>query len=125
MKKILLIEDDEMMARMYKRVLILENWSVELAVDGLEGYEKAKSFQPDLILLDIMMPRLNGFQTLDMLKKDPTTKDCPVVMLTNLADKADVELALEKGAIKYLVKSDYDMKDISNVIKEIIGSQTD
>lgn len=125
MKKILLIEDDELMARMYKRVLILENWSVELAVDGLEGYEKAKSFQPDLILLDIMMPRLNGFQTLDMLKKDPTTKDCPVVMLTNLADKADVELALEKGAIKYLVKSDYDMKDISNVIKEIIGSQTD
>ncbi|MBI5357525.1 response regulator [Candidatus Saccharibacteria bacterium] len=119
--KILLVEDDELMARMYQRFLAHGDFIVELAADGQEGYEKAKVFKPDLILLDIMMPRLNGLQALDKLKQDPETKDFIVVMLTNLADKEDAELAISKGAARYLIKSDYDMEDITGVINEILS----
>lgn len=120
--KILLIEDDELMARMYQRILSYENFLVELAGNGLEGFDKAKSFKPDLILLDIMMPVLNGLQTLEKLKTDPDTSSLSIIMLTNLADKKDAEIALQKGAIKYLIKSDYDTQDVVKIIKEIIAS---
>ena len=73
--KILLVEDDDLMVRMYRRVLDCEGYTVEIASNGQEGYEKTKTFKPDLILLDIMMPVLNGLQALEKLKKDPQTKD--------------------------------------------------
>lgn len=123
MSKILLVEDDDLMARMYKRFLVYGNFTVELAADGLEGYEKAKTFQPDLILLDIMMPRMNGLQTLEKLKSDPETKDYPVAMLTNLATKEDAEIALKKGAIKYLIKSDYEMEELAEVIEQLLSNK--
>jgi CheY-like chemotaxis protein len=119
MKKILLVEDDELMARMYKRAFSVVGFTVELAADGQEGYDKAKVFRPDLILLDIMMPVLNGLQTLEKLKADAEVKDIPVVMLTNLANKSDAERALAMGAVKYLVKSDYDPKQVIEIVTSI------
>lgn len=121
MAKILLIEDDELMVRMYQRVLSIEGFAVEMAVDGLAGYNKAKTFQPDLILLDVMMPVMNGLQTLEKLKQDPETKNFPIFMLTNLANKPDADFALKKGALKYLIKSDYDAKDVVAAIKEFLN----
>ncbi|HSA83411.1 MAG TPA: response regulator [Patescibacteria group bacterium] len=120
MNKILIIEDDPLMARMYKRVLQLEGFYIEMALDGVEGYEKAKTFIPDLILLDVMMPRLNGLQTLEKLKTDPFLAKIKVVMLTNLANKKDAAFALQKGAIKYLIKSEYDPKQVIAIIKEVL-----
>ncbi len=124
MSKILLIEDDEIMARMYQRVFIIEGYTVDVAGDGLMGYTKAKEFKPDLILLDVMMPVMNGLQALEKLKTDPETKDFPVMMLTNLANKPDAISALQKGAIKYLIKSDYDPKGVIAVVKEYFTTQT-
>ncbi len=122
MSKILLVEDDPLMLRMYQRVFALEGYDVEIANDGLAGYEKAKVFKPDVILLDVMMPRMNGLQTLEKLKLDPVTKSFPVVMLTNLANKIDAESTLKKGASKYLIKSDYEPKAIVELIREYLKS---
>lgn len=118
MYKLLLIEDDSLMYKMYKRVFELGGYSVEIAENGSDGYEKAKIFKPDLILLDIMMPVLNGLQTLEKLKQDPETKNFPVIMLTNLANKSDAESALHNGAKQYLIKSEYEPKEILAIVEK-------
>lgn len=123
MSKILIIEDDPLMSRMYKRVLEMEGFTVELALDGVEGYEKAETFAPDLILLDVMMPKMNGIQTLEKLKLNPATAQIQVVMLTNLANKVDAKATLEKGAIKYLIKSEYDPKQVVQILKQLLQTQ--
>ncbi len=84
MAKILIIEDDSMMSRMYQNSFSIEGFVTEIAKDGEEGIVKAKDIKPSLILLDVMMPKMNGLEALDLLKADSSTKDIPVVMLTNL-----------------------------------------
>jgi len=121
MSKILIVEDDPLMSRMYHKIFTFEHYEVETAADGQEGVDKAKSVKPDLMLLDIMMPKMNGLEALDKLKADPETKSIPVVMLTNLAGQQDAEMALQKGAIKYLIKSDYEPKQVSDMVKEILS----
>jgi len=117
MAKILLIEDDQLMSRMYQKIFTFEGYKVETAVDGEQG-------KPTLILLDIMMPKMNGLQVLEKLKADPETKKIPVVVLTNLAGQQDAEAALAKGAVKYIVKSEYDPKQIADMVKEVIAGYT-
>ncbi len=124
--KILLIEDDQLIQRMYEKIFTFEKFEVEMASDGEEGLEKARTMQPKptVILLDVMMPKMNGMQVLEKLKLDPELKTIPVVMLSNLAGENDVETALSKGAVKYIIKSEYDPKQISDIVKEIITGYT-
>jgi len=122
--KILIVEDDPLISRMYQKIFGFEGYEIEMAADGEEGWEKVKKVNPTLILLDIMMPKMNGLQVLDKLKMDPDTKKIPVVMLTNLAGVADAETALAKGAIKYIVKSEHEPKEVTDMIKEIIAGYT-
>ena len=124
MTKILIIEDDPMMSKMYQKIFVLEGFEVELAEDGEIGLAKAKTFQPILIMLDVMMPKLNGLQVLEKLKEDPGLKDIPVVMLTNLASEKDAETALLKGAVKYIMKSAQTPKVVVNMVKEILAGYT-
>jgi len=124
MAKILLIEDDQLMSRMYQKIFTFEGYKVETAVDGEQGLEKSRTSKPTLILLDIMMPKMNGLQVLEKLKADPETKKIPVVVLTNLAGQQDAEAALAKGAVKYIVKSEYDPKQIADMVKEVIAGYT-
>jgi CheY-like chemotaxis protein len=124
MAKILIVEDDPLMSRMYQKIFGFEGHEVELAGDGEEGWEKAKTTKPTLILLDIMMPKMNGLQVLEKLKLDPETKGIPVVMLTNLAGVSDAEAALAKGAVKYIVKSEHEPKQVAAMIKEILAGYT-
>src|SRR5471030_1188035 len=98
MAKILIIEDDPLMCRMYQKIFAFENYEVETAADGEEGLEKIRTAKPTVVLLDIMMPKMNGMQVLEKLKADITTTKIPVVMLTNLAGTQDAEAALAKGA---------------------------
>ena len=95
-----------------------------MAGDGQEGIEKAKTAKPTIILLDVMMPKMNGLQVLDKLKLDPDTKSVPVVMLTNLAGQQDAETALAKGAVKYIFKSEYEPKQVVGMVKEILAGYT-
>ena len=84
-KVLLIVEDDPLMSRMYQKIFTFEKYDVDTAVDGQEGLEKARSVKPTVILLDVMMPKMNGMEVLDKLKIDPETKNIPVIMLTNLA----------------------------------------
>lgn len=124
MAKILIVEDDPLMSRMYQKIFTFEGFEVELAADGEEGFEKAKTIKPTLILLDVMMPKMNGLQVLEKLKLDPDVKTIPVVMLTNLAGQQDAETAMTKGAVKYIVKSEYEPKQVANMVKEILAGYT-
>lgn len=124
MAKILIVEDDPLMSRMYQKIFTFEGYDVEMAGDGQEGLEKTKTGKPTIILLDVMMPKMNGLQVLEKLKLDPDTKAIPVIMLTNLAGQQDAETAMSKGAVKYIVKSEYEPKQVANMVKEILAGYT-
>ena len=124
MAKILITEDDELMARMYQKIFTFEGYEVQLASDGQDALNKVLSFQPSLILLDVMMPRMNGLQVLEKLKADDRFKAIPVVMLTNLAGQQDAETALSKGAVKYIIKSEHEPKEVADIVKEILAGYT-
>jgi len=124
MSKILIVEDDPLISRLYQKIFTFEKYEVELAADGEEGLVKARNYKPTVILLDVMMPKLNGLQVLERLKADTETKDTPVVMLTNLAGEKDAETALSKGAVKYIIKSEHEPKEVANMVKEILTGYT-
>lgn len=124
MAKILIVEDDPLMSRMYQKIFKFEGYEVEMAGNGEEGLEKVKTVTPTLILLDIMMPKMNGLEVLEKLKADPATKSIPVIVLTNLAGQQDAEKALGMGAVKYIVKSEYEPKQVANMVKEVLAGAT-
>ncbi|HUD19057.1 MAG TPA: response regulator [Patescibacteria group bacterium] len=120
-KKILFVEDDELMSRMYRRIFVAQGCVVEVAQNGLEGYVKATVFQPDLIFLDVMMPKMNGLELFEKMKADKDMKDIPIIMLTNLASQTATESTLLKGAAGYLIKSDHDPEDLVAFAKKFFG----
>lgn len=122
--KILIVEDDDMMARMYNRLFVHEGYEVEIAENGELGFEKALSGKPDLILLDVMMPKLNGLGLLEKLKNTNQTKPIAVVMLTNLGLQKEIDKALAKGAVKYIIKSENDPYKVFREVKEILEDKT-
>jgi CheY-like chemotaxis protein len=124
MAKILIVEDDPLMSRLYQKIFTFEKYDVDVAKDGEEGLSKARLGNPTLILLDIMMPKMNGLEVLDKLKEEESTKKIPVICLTNLAGPQDAEAALTKGAVKYIVKSEYEPKEIAQMVKEILSGYT-
>jgi len=124
MTKILIVEDDPLMSRMYRKIFKFEGFDVDFASDGEEGLEKIRSIKPTLVLLDIMMPKMNGLEVLDKVKLDPETRSIPIVMLTNLAGTQDAEAALTKGAVKYIIKSENEPKQVINMVKEILAGYT-
>jgi CheY-like chemotaxis protein len=121
---ILIVEDDPLMNRMYQKIFKFEKYDVHTASDGQEGLDKARTLKPTVMLLDIMMPKMNGLEVLDKLKSDPETKNIPVIMLTNLAGEKDAEHALLKGAVKYIIKSEHDPKQVVTMVKEIIAAHS-
>jgi CheY-like chemotaxis protein len=124
MAKVLIVEDDPLMSRMYQKIFIFEKYEVEIAGNGEEGLKKASEVGPTVILLDVMMPKMNGLQVLDSLKANDATKHIPVIMLTNLAGQQDAETALAKGAVKYIIKSEHEPKEVADMVTEIISGYT-
>jgi len=120
MQKILIIEDETSLNQSLGEFLKEEGYEIVSAFDGEEGIEMAKKEDPSLILLDIVLPKKDGYEVLDELKKDSTTKNIPIILLTNLESPEDIQKAFDKGATTYLVKSDYKMEDIANKIKETL-----
>jgi len=104
-EKILIIDDEKDLVKLVKKILELEDFEVSDAYDGEEGLRKAISEMPDLILLDIKMPGLNGFQVLERLKMDKTISHIPVVMLTTSTLRRDRDKAFDLGAVDYVIKS--------------------
>lgn len=124
MSKILIVEDDPLMSRMYEKIFSFDKYDIVMAENGEEGVDKARNEKPNLILMDIMMPKMNGLEALEKIKADPELKNIPVVMLTNLAGDKDAETALAKGAVKYIIKSEQDPKQVSDMVKEVLAGYT-
>ncbi len=123
MAKILIIEDETTLQNALKEFLISENFEVASATDGEKGLELAKTENPNLVLLDIVLPKKDGYEVLAGIKSDEKTKHVPVILFTNLESPENVEKALEAGASTYLVKSDYKLEDIVKKIKETLATQ--
>jgi CheY-like chemotaxis protein len=125
MKKILLIEDDSAMQVLYQHAFFFAGYEIHIANDGIEGLEKVKEIGPDLILLDIMMPKMNGTEVLNALKHDSVTKNIPVLMLTNVASGTleEAEESVKNGAVNYVIKSDHDPKEIVAMVTTILATQ--
>jgi len=123
MAKVLIVEDDQLMSRMYVRVFTFEGFEVQVAANGQAGLDALREFHPDIILADIMMPVMNGQDMLIAIKADPALKDIPVIMLTNLADAKAAEETVAKGAEQYVVKSKYGPQEIVVLVKDVLAKQ--
>lgn len=111
-KKILIVEDDRFLVKAYKIRFGKIGFDVAVEENGKSGLAKAKKFKPDLIILDLMLPKMNGFEFLAAAKKDEAIKNIPVLVLSVLGQKADKEKALSLGAKDYFVKTDYTLEEI-------------
>ena len=120
MSKILFVEDEPNLQKTISEVLVQEGYKVFAAGDGEEGLKIAKQEKPNLILLDLILPKKDGFEVLKELKADNDLKDIPVIVLTNLEGVGDVEKALTLGATTYLVKANYDLEDVLKTVKSQI-----
>ena len=118
-KKILVIDDDQMLLKLLSSELEKIGFVVDVALDGEEGLRKVRDVRPDVILLDIVLPKLDGMSMLKKLKQDPQTASIPVVMLTNLQTNESVAEAVEAGSAEYLVKVHYTPEDICKKVKEM------
>ena len=119
-KNVLLVEDDLSLLRLYTTKLSKTGYTVETATDGEMVFDKLSAFKPDVILLDIIIPKIDGFGVLEKLKKDPSTKSVPVILLTNLGQDEDFEKGKQLGAENYLVKSQFTPTEIVQKMEEVL-----
>ena len=120
-KKILFIEDEPNLQNTMEKILIQEGFEILGALDGEKGLELIKKEKPDLVLLDLILPKKDGFEVLKEMKENEELKDIPVIVLTNLEGMGDVEKALNLGATTYLIKANYELDDVVKRIKQILG----
>ena len=123
MIRILLAEDDRILRKAGEVSLKKKGYEVISAVDGEDALAKARDHQPDLVLLDVMMPKLNGFDVLQALKGETGLRDIPVIMLTNLEQPSDIKRARDAGAHSYLVKSNMNLDDLAARIKDALAGR--
>lgn len=119
---ILIVEDDVFLADLYKTKFNLEGFNVLTGYDGEKGLDLAKKNNPDIILLDLVLPKIGGFAVLEKLKEDSKLQDIPVILLTNLSQKADVDRGLAMGAKDYLIKAHFMPSEVVAKIKKLTGS---
>lgn len=119
-KTILIIEDDHLLLGLYKSSLELEGFRVDVANNGHAGFTMAKSTNPDLILLDVIMPELDGFSLLSDLKSEPTTKHIPVIIFSNLSQKEEIERGIHLGAKDYIVKTSVTPKELAQKVRAFL-----
>lgn len=120
-KKILLVEDDDALASVYQTRLEAEGFNIRRVPNGEDALAAALEYKPHLILLDVMMPKVSGFDVLDILRNTPETTDVKVIMLTALSQDSDKERAESLGVNDYLVKSQVVIADVVERIKELLG----
>jgi two-component system phosphate regulon response regulator PhoB len=121
-KRILLVEDDDSLANVYTTRLQTEGFDVRRVADGEEALANAKTYKPDLVVLDVMMPKVSGFDVLDILRNTPETANLKVIMLTALSQESDQERAQKLGADDYLVKSQVVISDVIERIRHHLGN---
>ena len=123
MTKIMLVEDDKSLREIYSIRLVAEGYNIVSAGDGEEALAMAAQEKPDLIISDVMMPKISGFDMLDILRSQPETKDIKVIMMTALSSDDQRQRGETLGADRYLVKSQVGIEDVVNTVHEILGDQ--
>jgi CheY-like chemotaxis protein len=121
--RILLAEDDRFLRKAAEATLTRNGYTVLAAADGEQALQMAKAQLPDLVLLDLIMPKLQGFEVLRELKADPVTAQIPVIVLSNLGQDRDVEQAMAAGAAAYCVKANLSLQELVRRVNEILGRQ--
>lgn len=124
MSNVLIVEDDPLMLRMYRRIFTLEGFTVDSAENGQLGLDRLNSTKPDIVLIDIMMPVMNGLELLKKMKADPSLQRIPAIMLTNVADVELAEEAMALGAVRYVVKSNSELNEIVTIVRNIIAGSS-
>ena len=119
-KKILIVEDDKFLRELIARKLTEAGFEISEAIDGEEGMRKLKEEKSDLVLLDLILPGIDGFEVLSRMKEDPNLKSIPVIILSNLGQREDVEKGLKMGAVDYLVKAHFTPGEIIEKIKNAL-----
>jgi len=121
MKKILLIEDDKFLRELMVKKLLTMDYDVTSAVDGESGLSMIKEIKPDVVLLDLILPGINGFEVLEKAKQNPEIADIPVIILSNLGQKEDIERGQKLGAADFMIKAHFTPQEVVNKIKAILG----
>ncbi len=119
-KRVLLVDDDKELLGVLNDRFVLEGFDVRMVDDGEKALDEARDFHPDIVLLDVMMPGVSGFDALDILKHTPETLGARVIMLTALSQEKDRELAKASGADEYLVKSQVPIEDIVKIAQRVL-----
>ena len=116
-KNILIVEDDRFLRELIARKLVKEDFNISEAIDGEEGIKKIKGEKPDLVLLDLILPGIDGFEVMSKMREDPSITRIPVIILSNLGQREDVERGLKLGAVDYLIKAHFTPGEIIEKIK--------
>lgn len=123
MAKILIVEDDKFLRELIAKKLMREGYEVEEAIDGEDGVKKIKEMMPDLVLLDLILPGIDGFEVLKRVKEDDKTASIPVVILSNLGQKDEIEKGLNLGAVDFLIKAHFTPEEIVEKIKLVLSQK--
>lgn len=123
MGKVLVVEDDALLSKLYNTLISKYGHQVVVAGDGDDGLKKASTEKPDLIMLDIMMPKMNGLQVLDALRKNPATQLIPVIVLTGLSKVNEEKDVLARGATRYYDKGENDPKQVADVVNQMLSEK--
>src|SRR5438046_2865755 len=118
---VLIVEDDVILANMYTQKLQTENYDVEVCYDGAEGFEKIKLDKPSVVVMDLLIPNMNGFEVLQTVKSDDKLKSTPIILLSNVAAPGEAQKAINAGASGYFVKAETKPSDIVNKVKELLA----
>ena len=120
-KKIVLVEDDSLMSSILATHLIKEGFNIISVTEGAQAFERIQAEQPSIVLLDIVLPGVGGFDILAKLKQDESTKSIPVLILSNLGSKEEIERGIDLGAEDYLVKANSMVEEITGKIQKILN----
>jgi len=121
MAKILLIEDEEIMIELLQKKLVQSGYEVVVTRNGLEGLDAMEKEKPDLILLDIIMPKMNGFDVLERKNEDKSLRDIPVIIISNSGQPVEIDRAREMGAKDWLIKTEFDPQEVLEKVKKQIN----
>lgn len=120
-KKVLLIEDEELMITLLQKRLERDGYEVFVARDGVEGMDQMREEKPDLILLDIVMPRMGGFEVIEEMGKDKKLKKIPVIIISNSGQPVEIDRARKEGVKDWLIKTEFDPQEVLDKVKKQIG----
>jgi CheY-like chemotaxis protein len=121
MKKILIVEDEEIMIDLLQRKLTREGYEVSVTRDGDEGLKAMRGVKPDLILLDIIMPKMGGFEVMEEMNKDPELRQIPIIIVSNSGQPVELDNAQKLGAKDWLIKTEFDPQEVIEKVIKLIG----